>query len=136
METTIQQISQSLLPVLFSSFWAVLFLQSGLDKLMDWSGNLQWLKGHFSKSLFANVVPLLLAILTFTEVASGIFSFAGAFYYLGYNSIILCQIGTLMASVSILMLFIGQRIAKDYSGAASLTPYFLAAMVNLWFLNQ
>jgi putative oxidoreductase len=136
MEISIQQISQSLLPVLFSGFWAVLFLQSGLDKLMDWSGNLQWLKGHFSKSILSNVVPFLLIILTFTEVSSGIFSLAGAFYFLGYDSLILSQIGTILASVSILMLFWGQRIAKDYPGAASLAPYFLAAMFNLWLLNQ
>jgi putative oxidoreductase len=136
METMVQQISHNLLPVLFSGFWSILFLQSGLDKLLDWSGNLQWLKGHFSKSLFANAVPLLLAILTLTELTSGIVSLTGAFYFLGYNSLILCQIGTLLASVSILMLFLGQRIAKDYPGAASLTPYFLAAMFNLWLLNM
>ncbi len=136
METTIQQIAQSLLPVLFSGFWAVLFLQSGLDKVLDWKENLKWLNGHFSKSIFSNAVPLLLAILTFAEVASGLFSLAGAFYFLGYNSLFLCQIGIVLVSITILMLFIGQRIAKDYAGAASLAPYFLSAMFNLWLLNQ
>ena len=136
METTIQQISHSLLQVLFSGFWCILFLQSGLDKLMDWSGNMKWLKGHFSKSILSNIVPLLLTILTFTEIASGIFSLAGIFYFLGYESLILCRIGTILASLSLLFLFIGQRLAKDYPGAASLAPYFLAAMFNLWLLNQ
>lgn len=34
--------------ILIPLFLAILFLQSGLDKIIDWKGNLTWLKGHLS----------------------------------------------------------------------------------------
>ena len=49
---------------LICAFMAVLFLQSGLDKVFDYQGNLSWLTGHFSKSIFNGMVPILLTVLT------------------------------------------------------------------------
>ena len=39
-----------LLRMSFAAMVAILFLQSGLDKALDWKGNLAWLTGHFAKS--------------------------------------------------------------------------------------
>ncbi len=36
--------------ILISAFLGILFLQSGIDKVVDRRGNLDWLKGHFVKS--------------------------------------------------------------------------------------
>ena len=30
------------------------------------------------------------------------------------------------------MLFFGQRLAKDYAGAATLVPYFILAVLGIW----
>jgi len=47
------------LPALFAAlFTAILFIQSGLDKVFDWKGNLEWLTGHFSKTFVAGMVPM------------------------------------------------------------------------------
>src|SRR5436190_10424476 len=54
-----------------SAFLAILFLQSGIDKIIDYRGNLEWLKGHFGKSPLAGVVPVLLTALVLLEVAAG-----------------------------------------------------------------
>jgi len=43
--------------ILVAAFLAILFLQSGIDKIVDRRGNLEWLKGHFAKSALAGVVP-------------------------------------------------------------------------------
>ena len=32
------------------AFLCITFIQSALDKLINWKGNLEWLKGHFNKS--------------------------------------------------------------------------------------
>ena len=40
-----------LLQLFVSLFLAILFLQSGFDKIVDRQGNLEWLKGHFAKSV-------------------------------------------------------------------------------------
>jgi hypothetical protein len=47
---TLDEIGKNL-PALFSAtLVAILFIQSGLDKVFDWAGNLGWLKGHFEKT--------------------------------------------------------------------------------------
>jgi diacylglycerol kinase len=40
------------------------------------------------------------------------------------------------ATVAILALFLGQRMAKDYAGAAVLVPYFLLALIAIYLLAQ
>jgi hypothetical protein len=60
------------LPVLFTAaFVAVLFIQSGLDKVFDRKGNLEWLTGHFSKTILAGMVPLMLTTITVLEIVTG-----------------------------------------------------------------
>lgn len=56
---------------LVSLFLAILFLQSGTDKVMDWRGNLGYLQPHFAKSPLASVVPAILLIITILEVSAG-----------------------------------------------------------------
>ena len=46
--------------ILASAFLAILFLQSGIDKVIYRRGNLEWLTGHFAKSPLAGIVPALL----------------------------------------------------------------------------
>ena len=63
--------------ILVSAFLAILFLQSGIDKILDRRGNFEWLKGHFAKSPLAGIVPLLLISITILEVAAGVLSAVG-----------------------------------------------------------
>src|SRR5438132_5865987 len=60
-----------LLQILVSAFLAILFLQSGIDKVLDRQGNLEFLKGHFAKSPLAGFVPLMVTAITILEVAAG-----------------------------------------------------------------
>src|SRR5204863_5122573 len=55
--------SATLLQMLVSLFLAILFLQSGIDKIVDRQGNLDWLKGHFAKSPLAGMVPFMFGLL-------------------------------------------------------------------------
>src|SRR6476469_4708488 len=57
--------------VLASAFLAILFLQSGIDKIVDRRGNVEWLKGHFAKSPLAGMVPVMVTIITLMELAAG-----------------------------------------------------------------
>src|SRR5262249_61911910 len=66
-----------LLQILASAFLAILFLQSGIDKIVDRQGNLQWLSGHFAKSPLAGFVALLFTVLTIIEVSAGVLSGVG-----------------------------------------------------------
>ena len=123
-----------LIQAFVSVFFAILFLQSGLDKVIDWKGNLEWLTGHFSKSFLSGMVPFLLATLTLVELAAGAVSALGVVEVLVYRSFCLAFAGTVLSALSLVMLFFGQRIAKDYAGAGGLVPYFILAIIDLYFL--
>lgn len=117
----------------FQAFFAILFLQSGIDKVTDWKGNLDWLTGHFEKSPLAGMVPMMLGTLTLIEVSTGIAAAAG-FVGLLVEVEWIAIVAVMLATVSLLSVFFGQRMAKDYEGAAGIVPYFVAVMLAVYFL--
>ncbi len=120
--------------VLISAFLAILFLQSGVDKVVDRRGNLDWLKGHFAKSPLAGMVPVMVTIITITELAAGVLTAVGCLLIFFRRDSTLAFYGAVIAALSILALFFGQRIAKDYAGAATLVPYFLLTLAAIYLL--
>src|SRR5437762_11862113 len=60
-----------------TAFLEILFLQSGIDKIVDRRGNLEWLKGHFAKSPLAGIVPAMVTAITILEIAAGALSAIG-----------------------------------------------------------
>lgn len=123
-----------LLQLLVSAFLAILFLQSGIDKIVDRQGNLQWLSGHFAKSPLAGMVPLMFAILTIIELAAGLVSGIGCVWLLFTHNPTIAFYGATVSAVALLCLFFGQRMAKEYAGAAVLVSYFLLALVAIYVL--
>lgn len=111
------------------AFFCVLFLQSGLDKVFDFEGNLGWLRPHFSNSPFRSMVPQLVSVITVIEVSAGAMSGVGA-AMLFFGRPVWGVVGLSLASLALLSLFAGQRIAKDYAGAATLAGYFCVALVG------
>ena len=71
-------LAHALMQLCATAFLAILFLQSGLDKLFDWAGNLAYQTEHFAKSPLRTAVPLLLGTLTLLELSSGALSALGA----------------------------------------------------------
>jgi hypothetical protein len=123
-----------LMQILASAFLAILFLQSGIDKMVDRRGNLEWLKGHFAKSPLAGFVPAMITFITILEIAAGGLSAVGCAAILFGRGSTLAFYGAVVAAVSIVALFFGQRMAKDYPGAATLVPYFLLTLAAIYLL--
>jgi len=123
-----------LLTIFTSAFLAILFLQSGIDKVVDRRGNLEFLKGHFAKSPLAGIVPLLVTVITVLEIATGALSALGCVLIILTRDSTVAFYGAVLAAVSILALFFGQRMAKDYAGAAVLVPYFLVTLIAIYLL--
>lgn len=121
-------------PVLCLAFLAILFLQSGLDKVFNYKGNKEWLTGHFAKSPLKNTVGLLMPFITLLEVAAGALSAVGVFFLLFDGSAEIGLIGAQLSALSILSLFFGQRVAQDYAGAATLTTYFIISIMTIYLL--
>ncbi len=124
------------LQILTSAFFAILFLQSGIDKVFDRRGNLEWLTGHFAKSPLAGTVPLLLGIITLLELAAGVLSAIGCVLILFWHDSTIAFCGAVVAGLALLALFLGQRLAKEYPGAAALVPYFLVVIAAIIWLGQ
>jgi hypothetical protein len=118
-----------------AAFLAILFLQSGIDKIVDRKGNLEWLTGHFSKSPLASLVVPMVTIITLIEISAGALCALGVPVLLFTGSRNLVMLGTLLAILALLMLFFGQRMAKDYAGAAALVPYFILAIAGLGLMG-
>jgi hypothetical protein len=133
---TLDQLLKNL-PALFAALLvAILFIQSGLDKVFDWKGNLGWLTGHFSKTFLAPMVPVMLATVTLMEVATGFLAAVGIIYFLVTGSLALVFWASVIGASSIAALFFGQRVAKDYPGAAVLVPYFLLMLFTMYVTVQ
>src|SRR5437667_9123413 len=107
-----------LMQILAAAFLAILFLQSGIDKVVDRRGNLEWLKEHFAKSPLAGVVPAMVTAITILEIAAGALSAIGCVVIIFLRDSTVAIYGAVISAVAIVALFFGQRITKDYAGAA------------------
>lgn len=122
--------------ILILIFLIVTFLQSGIDKVTDWNGNVSFIKEHFKNSPFKNMVPLLLVIILVMELIAGAFMFVGVFNLLTLGNGDLALLGIQIAALSLIFLLIGQRLAKDYAGATTLAIYFIIAIFGMFLLNK
>lgn len=125
-----------LLQILVSAFLAILFLQSGIDKIVDRRGNLEWLTAHFAKSPLAGIVPALLICITILEIAAGALSAVGCLLVILLKNSTVGLYGAILSAAAITALFFGQRMAKEYAGAAVLVPYFLLTLIAIYLLAQ
>ena len=120
------------LQIVSLAFLAILFLQSGLDKVFNYKGNLAWLTGHFKKSPLKNSVGILMPVITILEVAAGLCCALGIVLFLINGNQKIGMLGAQLSAISILALFFGQRIAQEYEGAAALVGYFIVTLLALY----
>jgi len=120
--------------VLILLFLIVTFLQSGIDKLTDWQGNLSFIKGHFKNSPLKNTVPLLLAVILILEIVASLLMIAGVYQLYTSELKEIATLGIELSALSLIFLLIGQRLAKDYAGAMTLAVYFIISIIGLHLL--
>ena len=117
--------------VLILLFLIVTFLQSGIDKLTDWQGNLSFIKGHIKNSPLKNTVPLLLAVILILEIVASLLMIAGVYQLYTSELKEIATLGIELSALSLIFLLIGQRLAKDYAGAMTLAVYFIISIIGL-----
>jgi putative oxidoreductase len=122
--------------VLILLFLIVTFIQSGIDKLLDWNGNVSFIKGHFKNSPLKNTVPLLLTIILITEILAGILMVIGIYQLYTSEAKEIALLGIELSAITLILLLVGQRLAKDYVGAASLAVYFIITVIGVFLLNS
>ena len=117
--------------IFIAIFLFIAFFQSGLDKVIDRKGNLDFLKAHFSDTPLIKIIPIMLLILTFLEIIGSLMLGYGVYYAFVNRSTLWIFYGFVVIAITIIILFAGQRIAKDYLGAADLVPYFILIMLGI-----
>jgi hypothetical protein len=120
--------------VFCSGFMAVVFLQSGLDKVFNFKQELGWIQQKFVRNPLYGYVKSLLVLLTAMECLSGALSAVGALQLLTSGEGLVAWNGMLLSAATMLALIFGQRVSKDYSGAATLVPYFIVSILGLYTL--
>jgi hypothetical protein len=114
------------------AFFSILFLQSSLDKLFNWKSELAFNKEHFGKTFLSPFTPLMFAVLTLMEFSSGISSLTGLVILYKPGETLVPFYTSCLCSSTLLCLFLGQRIAKDYAGAQSLVSYFIVSLIAVY----
>ena len=122
--------------ILILLFLIVTFLQSGIDKITDWKGNLSFIKGHFENSPLKNMVPLLLAVILLIEIIASAFMIVGVYQLFTSENSTYALIGVELSALTLIFLLIVQRLAKDYAGAMTLAVYFATTIFGIYLLSK
>jgi len=129
-------IKSNITEILLLLFLIVTFLQSGIDKVTDWKGNVSFITEHFKNSPLKNIVPLLLAVILVLEILAGALMFVGIFHLSTTGVKEIALTGTILSALSLIFLLVGQRLAKDYAGAMTLAVYFIIAIFGVYLLSE
>ena len=122
--------------VLILIFLTITFIQSGIDKLIDWKGNLSFIKGHFKNSPLKNSAPLLLGVILVIEIIAGLLMAIGVYQLYTSEAKEIAILGIELSAITLIFLLIGQRLAKDYAGAMTLAVYFIITLLGVFLLNS
>ncbi len=69
--------SLEIVQILVSVFFSIVFFQSGIDKVMDREGNIEFFNEHFKKTPIKKIVPVILTTLTILELIAAGLCFTG-----------------------------------------------------------
>lgn len=119
----------SLLLVL--AFFSIVYIQSGVDKVIDYSGNISFLYSLLGNVFSKPLIKIALISVTILEVASGILCVVGIFDVIFNSSYLTCQLGLVIGSLALLILLFGQRVSKNYEGAKTLAIYFTLSILGI-----
>jgi len=122
-------------PICILAFLLITFLQSGIDKVVDWQGNVSWLKAHFSKTFMGGMIPFLLTVILVAEIITAVVCILGIYQIIASGVLLFAFYGCLLSCITLLILLFGQRVAKDYAGALTITCYFIVAVFGLYILD-
>ena len=124
------------IPLLFIlTFLSIVFIQSALDKIFNWKGNLE-----FTTSTLTNKFPPMLVRFTLLNVL--LLEFTGGFGSLGgvveimvgNSTLYMAKLGTITSSLALLILLLGQRISQNYVDAKTIVIYFIVCLFGLQIL--
>ena len=120
-------------PLLFVlAFLSIVFIQSGLDKIINWKGNLEFTSSTLSSKIPSFLVVFALFVVLILETFGGFASLGGIIELIFCKDQYLwAQIGISSCSSALLILLLGQRISQNYVDAKTIVIYFIVALIGL-----
>ncbi len=122
----------TVIAALCSLFLAVTFIQSGFNKLTEYKENKLYFISQMEKTLLRHLAFVIWPLIILLELCSGLISLGGIVMVLVNGSIEFLGLGCFLSSVTLICLLLGQRMAKDYAGASTLTGYFIISILGLF----
>lgn len=117
--------------LLVLTFFLIVFIQSGLDKVLDYNGNLSFLNGLLGGFFSRSLIAVSLVSVTILELTSGILCLLGIISFFIEGSTFIGLIGLIVGSFALLVLLFGQRVSKNYEGAKTITIYFTLSVIGI-----
>ena len=111
----------------------IVFLQSGIDKVVHFKSEKGFVQSHLSKTPLNKMSGALFVILTVLEITSGVLSAGGIVHLYLHENVIMANLASVLSSITLLSLLLGQRVAKDYAGAQTIIIYLI--LVVLLFIT-
>jgi len=121
--------------LLLLTFLLITFLQSGLDKIVDRKENIAFLQGHFKGTFLVKNIPFFVSFLAVLDIIISILTIVGIAEIFLYQTTFYGFMAAVLSAKVLLILLFGQRVAKDYEGAKTITVYFIATIMALYFLK-
>ena len=124
-------ISEKIVFLFVLAFFFIVFIQSGVDKIFDYKGNLSFLNDLLKIYFSPLLIAFSLILVTIFELISGILCLIGIVDFIFNKSNLIGLIGLIIGSLALLILLFGQRVSKNYDGAKTITIYFILAMIGI-----
>ena len=124
-------ISEKIVFLFVLAFFFIVFIQSGLDKIFDYNGNLAFLKDLLKIYFSPPLITFALILVTIFELISGILCLIGIVDFIFNKSNFIGLLGLIIGSLALLILLFGQRVSKNYDGAKTIAIYFILAMIGI-----
>ena len=117
--------------LLVLTFFLIVFIQSGLDKLLDYKGNLSFLNSLLGGFFSSFLIAFALVFVTILELTSGILCLLGIISFFLEDSTFIGLVGLIIGSFALLVLLFGQRVSKNYDGAKTIAIYFILSIIGI-----
>ncbi len=124
------------LEILILFFVLITFLQSAVDKITDWKGNVAWLNDHFKDTLLNGKVPFSLGVILILELLTAVTAVGAIYMLIARDAKGLSVISLVLSGITLLFLLLGQRLAKDYDGARTIVIYLMPVLFGLYILGH
>lgn len=122
--------------VLILLFILLTFVFSGIEKIVDFKGQILWLNDHFKGTFLVGILPLLLGVLILLDLVVSALSILGLFFLLKFQELTVGLYACILAAIVLLFLLFGQRIAKDFQGAFTIVGYFMVVVFGVWLFSN